>query len=96
MTFVKNILLVIFYSLSGFAALAGGIKGTIRAEDGSPLVYATIFVKQTGTGSATDINGYYEIVLAPGHYDVLYQYLGFESITKSIDVTVNFRRSTSH
>lgn len=68
------------------AAKAGGIKGTIKAEDGTPLAYATIYVKQTETGVASDLNGKYEVNLPPGTYDVLWQYLGYESVVKKVEV----------
>jgi len=69
---------------------AGGIRGTIKADDGTPLAYASIFVKQTGTGSATDFAGKYEVILPPGRYDVLFQYLGYESVIRVVDVENDF------
>jgi len=68
----------------------GGIRGTIRADDGSPLPYASIFVKQTGTGGATDLEGKYEIILPPGEYDVLFQYLGYETVSRHVNVNGGF------
>lgn len=40
------------------------IKGRVIGEDGEPLVGATIMIKGTKTGMATDING--EFILRPG------------------------------
>jgi len=67
-------------------AFGGGIKGTIKAEDGTPLAYATIYVKQIETGVASDLNGRYEVSLEPGTYDVLWQYLGYESVIRKVEV----------
>lgn len=67
-------------------AQAGGIKGTVKAEDGSALAYATIYVKQTETGVASDLQGRYEVSLPPGTYDVIWQYLGYESVVKKVEV----------
>ena len=64
----------------------GGIKGTIKAEDGTPLQYATIYVKQTATGVVSDLSGYFEVPLKPGWYDVQWQYLGYESVVRKIEV----------
>ena len=47
-----------------------------KAEKGEPLAYTTIFVKQTGSGTTTNVNGNYEIILAPGKYEIIFQYLG--------------------
>src|SRR6478736_5455945 len=71
-------------------AFGGGIRGLIKGDDGASLAFATIFVKQTGTGSATDLQGHYEVTLAPGSYDILFQYLGYESVVRKIDVKDNF------
>ena len=64
----------------------GGIRGVVKADDGSPLPFATIYVKQTGTGSATDTNGKYEIALSPGRYDVFFQFLGYETTARIVEV----------
>ena len=74
------------YSLVAVISHAGGIKGRISTAEGTPLAYATIFIKQTGSGGVTGPDGHYEIVLAPGNYDVTYQYLGYETITRQVEV----------
>ncbi len=73
-----------------FSAQAGGIKGRITAEDGSPLAYATIFVKQTGSGAATDSDGYYEVTLSPGRYEISFQYLGYETQIQNLEIGIDF------
>ena len=70
---------------------AGGIRGIVKGDDNKPLPFATIYVKQTGTGSASDVNGLYEITLSPGRYDVYYQFLGFETVTRVVDVGDSFQ-----
>lgn len=86
---MKSILLPILL-IGCFAAQAGGIKGTIKGDDGAPLAFATIYVKQTESGSVTDPDGHYEISLPVGHYEILYHYLGFETISRSVDVGKDF------
>ena len=76
----------IWFSLC-IAAQAGGIRGLIKGDDGSPLAFATIYVKQTGSGAVSDPSGHYEINLPTGHYDLIFHYLGFETQTLSIDIT---------
>ncbi|MEI9919640.1 MAG: DUF5686 family protein [Bacteroidota bacterium] len=63
-----------------------GIKGIIKGEDGSPLQYATVYVKQIATGVVSDVNGYYEVALKPGWYDIQWQYLGYESVVKKLEI----------
>ena len=89
MTSVKFLLIWILAGITS-CAYAGGIRGNLRAEDGTPLAYATIFVRQTGTGAASDLNGNYEVILPPGRYDVLFQYLGYEAVSRSVEVGNDF------
>ncbi|MBS1544563.1 MAG: carboxypeptidase-like regulatory domain-containing protein [Bacteroidetes bacterium] len=68
------------------AAMAAGVRGTIKADDGTFLAFATIYVKQTGSGSVSDPQGHYEITLAPGRYDLIFHYLGYETLERTIEV----------
>jgi hypothetical protein len=78
-------------TLLSFSAFAGGIRGVVKGDDGNTLPFATIYVKQTGTGAATDANGKYEMTLTPGQYDVYFQYLGYETVTRVITVGDDFQ-----
>lgn len=89
MGIMRYFLILCFIFCASFSH-AGGIKGIIKGDDGAPLPYASIFIKQTGTGAATDLQGKYEIPLPPGHYDVLYQFLGYESVNRAVDVGTEF------
>jgi hypothetical protein len=74
----------------GTSSFAGGIKGLIKGEDGVLLAYATIYVRQTATGVASDLDGRYEVQLPAGSYDIIYQYLGYESVTRKVEVGEGF------
>lgn len=71
-------------------ACAGGIKGQITTQKGEALPYAGITIKGTSNGTMTNEDGLYEFSLAPGSYEVIFQYLGFKSVTKSITVANDF------
>ncbi|MBL7865843.1 MAG: carboxypeptidase-like regulatory domain-containing protein [Cyclobacteriaceae bacterium] len=75
---------------SSFAAFAGGVRGTIRGDDGNPLAFATIYVRQTESGAVSDADGNFEVTLAPGHYDIVFHYLGFETYSQAVDVGTDF------
>jgi iron complex outermembrane receptor protein len=56
-------------------------------SDGTALVGASVVVRGTGTGVATDRRGTYRLALpAPGAYTLVVRFLGYE--TQSVDVTV--------
>jgi hypothetical protein len=67
-------------------APTGGLRGTVRASDEGVLPYATIYVKQTGSGTTTNQEGTFEIPLAPGWYDLVFQFLGYETTLRKIEV----------
>jgi Family of unknown function (DUF5686)/CarboxypepD_reg-like domain len=83
--------LTVFFIGMYCSAFAGGIRGIVKGDDGSTLPFASIYVKQTGSGAATDANGRYEVSLAPGQYDVYFQFLGFETVSKNITVGDGFQ-----
>ncbi|NOS92561.1 MAG: carboxypeptidase-like regulatory domain-containing protein [Cyclobacteriaceae bacterium] len=76
--------------LASSSAFAGGIRGTIKGDDGTILAFASVFVKQTSAGAATDMEGRFELSLPPGQYDVLFQYLGYETTQRKIEVGSDF------
>src|SRR5690606_16169926 len=89
MTLLKKILCLVVLNLP-VLAFGGGIRGTIKADDGTVLSYATIYVKQLGTGTTTNENGFYELSRPPGTYDLVYQYLGYETQEQQVTVGEGF------
>src|SRR6478736_5964811 len=87
---MKQFLLFLLFVSICFPSFSGGVKGTVKDTDGSPLPFASIYIPQTGSGAATDLNGYFEIQLQKGHYDVVFKFIGYESVTRIIDVDSTF------
>jgi len=83
---MKQFLLSLFYISICFPSISGGIKGFVKADDGSPMPFTSIYIQQTGSGASTDLNGYFEVPLQRGHYDVVFKFIGYESVTRIIDV----------
>ena len=91
----KVLQLSIFLSfvLTGtFLSAQGTIRGTIQNESGVPLEFASIFVKETGKGAIANVEGVYELRLNPGHYTLVFQYLGYATLVKEIDVARGIRQ----
>lgn len=74
----------------GFSTFAGGIKGTIFDQNGQPLPFATVYVKEVESGTTSNSDGIYQIQLKPGAYTITYQYIGYEALTKQITVGSDF------
>ena len=77
--------------LLGFiAAFSGGISGLVTNEKGEPMAYTTIFVKETGSGTVANGRGAYELLLPSGTYKVTFQYLGYETVVREVEVGDTF------
>lgn len=91
------LILVAFISLPTAYAQTGssGLRGTVKNKQGELLPFAAVIVKGTATdartkGTITNAEGRYEIALAPGTYTIVFQYLGFQSSQKSVDIGTEF------
>lgn len=83
------LLIAMLFSIPSLAQ-TGGVHGHIADEQGNPLSFATIFVKQIGTGTTANIEGFYEIHLNPGRYELVFQHLGRKTEVRVIDVNSRF------
>lgn len=70
---------------------SGTIKGFISdAENGEGLGYANVVLKNTTMGTSADEKGYYYIShIIPGEYTIIFSYLGYESVEKTIQIKAN-------
>lgn len=90
MIMFRYLLGLIIITSTALSSLAGGIRGTIYDDSGDPLPFATIYVKELETGTSTNSDAFYEIKLAPGEYTVIFQYVGYQSVTKLVTVGQEF------
>ncbi|MBD3170274.1 MAG: TonB-dependent receptor [candidate division Zixibacteria bacterium] len=67
---------------------AATLKGYVRdANTGEVLYGASVYVKGTQYGAPTDRTGRYSIPnLPPGEYTVVYSYLGYDEMSKTVDL----------
>lgn len=85
---MRSLLILITMLCHGSYALsqASGVNGVIADESGEPLSFATIYVKQLGTGTTANADGFYEIFLSPGRYELVFQHLGRKTEVRIIQV----------
>ncbi len=82
--------LIVFLLLFSFHAAfsQGTIKGKVTdAEDGNPLIGATVVIKGTTFGTATALDGSFSLMAEPGNQVVEFTYVGY--IKKEVEVNVN-------
>jgi hypothetical protein len=66
------------------------LSGYIRdGANGEELIGATLFVKERGAGVGANVYGFYSISLPAGDYTLEFSYLGYESLTRSIELRAN-------
>lgn len=87
---MKNVFLIVSLLFTSFVfAQTGIIEGTVKdtAADDSPIMFASVTIKETKQSMTTGFRGgYYFKDLKPGKYTLVYHFLGYESITKTIEV----------
>ena len=84
---MRNVCLFILFSAFSIQLYAqtGKITGQVKDASGQPLGKASVQI-QSGSGTATDENGYYSLTAAPGKHTLIISFVGFAS--QKMDVTV--------
>ncbi|HEX8545365.1 MAG TPA: TonB-dependent receptor [Cytophagaceae bacterium] len=67
----------------GKVSVSGYLKD---ATSGEAMMGANIFVKELNIGTATNDYGFYSLTLTPGVYTLVIDYLGFQTLTKTIEL----------
>jgi len=65
------------------------IEGVVKdaSENDNPLMFASVTLKETKQSITTGFRGgYFFKDLKPGTYTLVYHFLGYESVTKTIEV----------
>lgn len=82
---IVRILLTLVVSSCLYPVYSQGLRGRITDELGEGLPFANIYVQQLSTGTTSNGEGYYELKLPPGSWEVLFQSLGYQSQTRSLE-----------
>ena len=78
--------------LSTLSAFSQGIRGRITNSSGEPVSYASIYIPQMTSGTTSNHEGNYELKLADGKYTLLFQYLGYQTISREVTVGKTFQQ----
>lgn len=74
--------LLLCFNLAAQKAILSGIISD--KASGEPLISATVQIEETGT--ITDFNGTFELEYAPGVYEIVFSYVGYESAKERIQL----------
>lgn len=82
----KSSILLFIYLMSQLSAFAQGISGNITGENNETLPFATIYVRSLQTGTTSNADGFYDIKLSPGKYDLVFQFMGYKTQVKVVEI----------
>ena len=82
---------LLFISLGFSFAQTSIIRGNVYDENtGNPVAYATVLLEGTTLGTATDVEGFFNITgVPPGKQKLVVSFVGYESYEEEIEVTAN-------
>lgn len=90
---LKKSFIVIFLfcvAISCFAeGLDGRIVGRVLSTDGTPIDYATVFLKGTSISTSTDDKGAYQISAPAGKYTLTASCVGFEKREIQVEISAS-------
>ncbi|GAB3534553.1 DUF5686 and carboxypeptidase regulatory-like domain-containing protein [Pontibacter brevis] len=66
--------------------MAGVLRGRIVDENGKGLPFASIYIKETASGTASNDEGYYQLQLKPGTYTLEFKYVGYRATFEKVTV----------
>ncbi len=94
----KNYLILIFV-FCFFTSLSQErftISGFIQDfESGESLIGVSIYESKSFKGTSTNQYGFYSLTLGKGEYEIVYSFIGYKTITKTIKLDKNIRTNIS-
>lgn len=64
------------------------LSGYVRdAGTGEELIGANVAIKESGAGTITNQYGFYSITLDPGFYTVVYSYVGYNTVSRPLNLS---------
>ncbi|RDK86957.1 DUF5686 and carboxypeptidase regulatory-like domain-containing protein [Marinirhabdus gelatinilytica] len=77
------VVVVLFISCVSQAQIVGKVTDT----QGEPLAFVNIYLESSYVGTTSNDDGNYELnVSQPGAYTIIYQFLGFKTVTKQVTI----------
>jgi hypothetical protein len=88
--FIYLLLLAMFLGFQGFSedpesvrkpAISGHVKD---ATSGEELIGATVYIKELGKGTSTNVYGFYTISVDTGNYTLVVSYMGYAPVSRKV------------
>jgi hypothetical protein len=82
--YLRFLLIPFLFFTSIVPVFSQGIRGRITNEQNEAVPFANIYIPQLSTGTTSNIDGNYELKLPEGKWEILFQYLGYQTQTMSL------------
>ena len=63
------------------------LTGTVLDENGEPLPFASVYVRNSTNGTAANAEGIYRLSLEKGTYEVVFQYIGYKQKIETVEIS---------
>ncbi len=88
------VLFVFLISINSDAQNSFLLSGFVKdINTGENIPGVSIYEESTKTGAITDINGYYSIKLNKGEYTLTYRFIGYEKLSKIINIAGDIKQN---
>ncbi|HIK87216.1 MAG TPA: TonB-dependent receptor [Alphaproteobacteria bacterium] len=89
-------IIILFFSITAFAQENYTISGYVQDESsGENLIGVSIYDKENYKGTASNQYGFYSLTLEEGSYEIIYSFIGYKSISKTLKLNKNIRLNIS-
>jgi len=80
---------IVFLLLMALGASAQQVvlNGRVTSSLGDAVAFASIYVKGTTQGTASNTEGIYQLKLNPGKYQLIYRAIGYKQLVEDVDVS---------
>ena len=89
-------IVILFFSITAFAQENYTISGYVQDESsGENLIGVSIYDKENYKGTASNQYGFYSLTLEEGSYKIIYSFIGYKSIAKTLELNKDIRLNIS-
>src|ERR1700749_1846841 len=80
------LLVIIIISVPAFAQQYL-LTGKVTDHDNKPISFTAVYIRNSTYGTTANEQGRYQFKLAPGNYDVVYRFVGYQEKVEKITIT---------
>jgi len=82
---LRSIALLLFFGVPALAQTFS-LSGKVTDDKKNALPFTSILVKGSGTGTNSNADGFYNLKLAAGTYEIIFQYVGYRKETRQVEI----------